>query len=333
MPVVSVIVPIYNAEDTLDYCVKSILSQTFEDYELILIDDGSTDNSGNKCDDYQNENDRVRVFHKKNGGVSSARNFGIEQAVGDYIMFVDSDDYIEKRYLEYLVNFKNQNKQIDNIWCHFKTVSNHNQFVDSEISSKEGYEMASIKEIMDLHERWLDAAPYCKLFDRSIIIDNGITFPTDLSLGEDLIFNFNYLDKTNGKIAILNNTLYYYYIGDELSLSNRYYPDMFSIYKRLNKIMYDYLIKWDCPQSQITKLFNASFYKYEEVLRNTFNDKNMETTNKKYRYNNSVIKSSEFQNAYNNGDFRLNLLYRLAYSTHNYRIVRSIDRLIKFVKG
>ena len=115
MSMVSVIVPIYNAEDTLDYCVKSILSQTFEDYELLLVDDGSTDNSGKKCDDYQNENYRVRAFHKENGGVSSARNFGIEQAVGDYITFVDSDDYIEKRYLEYLVNFKNQNKQIDNI--------------------------------------------------------------------------------------------------------------------------------------------------------------------------------------------------------------------------
>lgn len=332
MPLVSVIVPVYNAENLIDFCVKSLLSQTFNDFEIILVDDGSTDNSGLLCDQYQNIDSRVRVFHKDNGGVSSARNFGIQKSKGEYIVFVDSDDYVENKYLEFLVNFKMEHKNIENIWCHFKTVKNHDTFVDMELSHKKGFELLNFTKIMDLHERWLDAAPYCKLYEREIIINNEILFTTDLSLGEDLCFNFSYLDHTNGEIAIISNTLYYYFVDNENSLSNKYYSDMFSIYKRLNKMMYEYLIKWGCNINQITKLYNASFFKYEEVLRNTFNKNNLKSKKEKFKYNNSIIKSIEFQEAYKKGNFSLNMLYRLAYATKNYRFILIVEKFFKMIK-
>lgn len=100
MPKVSIIVPVYKVEKYLPHCVGSILSQTYIDWELLLIDDGSPDGSGRLCDEYASEDSRIRVFHKENGGVSSARNFGLENATGEWITFVDADDWISPRTLE-----------------------------------------------------------------------------------------------------------------------------------------------------------------------------------------------------------------------------------------
>ena len=102
-PTISVIVPVYNAEKTLRRCVDSILAQTFEDFELILINDGSKDQSGDICDEYAAKDSRVKTIHKTNGGVSSARNAGLRIAQGEYIAFIDSDDYIDN---DYLLGFK-----------------------------------------------------------------------------------------------------------------------------------------------------------------------------------------------------------------------------------
>lgn len=104
IPIISIIVPVYNAEIYLCRCIDSILSQTFTDFELILIDDGSPDYSGAICDQYAEKDNRIRVFHKKNGGVSSARNYGIDKALGEYIIFLDSDDYwIENNILSLFI--------------------------------------------------------------------------------------------------------------------------------------------------------------------------------------------------------------------------------------
>ena len=99
-PIISVIVPAYNAEKYLRRCINSILAQTFTDFELLLIDDGSTDKSGEICDEYADKYARIRVFHKANGGVSSARNVGLDNAVGEYICFCDADDWVDFHWLQ-----------------------------------------------------------------------------------------------------------------------------------------------------------------------------------------------------------------------------------------
>lgn len=101
---ISIIVPVYNAESYLKRCLDSIINQTYKNIEIILIDDGSTDKSGMICDEYKSHDDRIIVIHKANSGVSSARNSGLDIAGGEYIAFIDSDDYVPKNYLEMLLN-------------------------------------------------------------------------------------------------------------------------------------------------------------------------------------------------------------------------------------
>ena len=102
-PIISVIVPVYNVEQYLPHCIDSILTQTFTDFEVLLIDDGSTDNSGRICDEYAKKDNRIRVFHKENGGVSSARNVGLDNAEGEFLGFVDGDDILSPVYLMILL--------------------------------------------------------------------------------------------------------------------------------------------------------------------------------------------------------------------------------------
>lgn len=105
----SCIVPIYNVEKYLPQCIESILNQTHSNFELILVDDGSPDNCGKICDEYEKKDNRIAVIHKKNGGVSAARNAGLDAATGEYICFSDSDDWLEKDYIEYLLNLSIEN--------------------------------------------------------------------------------------------------------------------------------------------------------------------------------------------------------------------------------
>ena len=113
-PQVSIIIPVYNSENTLRRCLNSVLAQTFTDFECLLVDDGSTDDSGRICDEYAEKDKRFRVFHKENGGVSSARNVGLDNASGEWITFVDSDDWIEGSFLDSLLNFGNGSLRISN---------------------------------------------------------------------------------------------------------------------------------------------------------------------------------------------------------------------------
>ena len=137
MHIVSIIVPVYNVERYLDKCIQSILKQTFYDFEVILVDDGSTDNSGKICDKYGKLDSRVKVIHKKNGGLSSARNKGIEVAKGNFIAFIDSDDYIHNQMLEILYKGINQNNSDISI-CKYK------RFKENEIIKDKTYDIESI---------------------------------------------------------------------------------------------------------------------------------------------------------------------------------------------
>ena len=258
VPTVSVIVPVYKAEKYLSKCIDSILSQTYKEFELILIDDGSPDGCGKICDGYAEQDRRIKVIHKQNGGVSSARNAGIKESKGKYICFVDSDDYIESDYLELLVRTKEENPDFSNIWCGFCTVRDYKRSITGTFiaSNSEQFSEYSVNNIMTLHEKWLDPMPWNKIFVRSIIVENKIKFPEDLTLGEDLIFNFEYLDCTNKKIKVINKPLYDYIMNGKDSLDNKYYDDLLFIYERLNKEMFFYAEKWNIPNEQYLMLYN-----------------------------------------------------------------------------
>lgn len=327
MQVVSVIVPVYKVENVLHYCIDSILNQTFNDFELILIDDGSPDNSGKICDEYAKIDSRVKVIHKENEGVSVARNAGLELAKGKYICFVDSDDYIQRDYLEKLILAKKSNTDCQNIWCKFHTVNDYKHNLDMEhIYCKE--HKCSIKDIMTLHEKWLDAGPVCKLYDKDIITNHNIRFNQNLSLGEDLTFNFEYLDYTSGDIVVIDCELYNYVNTNINSLSNKYYENMFDIYKQLNSMMYRHMKKWNCDEIQFGKYYSACFYKYEVVMKNTFHKDSKLSKKEKYKYNRKILNSDEFKQSLNLSTCYIHPLYKLAYKSKNYKFVQLVDKIV-----
>ena len=202
MTKISVIVPVYNAEKYLCRCIDSILSQTFTDFELLLINDGSKDGSDAICDEYAAKDNRVRVFHKENGGVSSARNLGLDNAKGEWITFVDSDDFIPSDSLKSLSN----NNSEDLIIGEFQYSNGENLFGlrwnDNSVERNDFSEFLSLNIDTSFFR-----APWCKLFKNKIITECDLRFDVSLMLGEDTIFVNTYLLYCNS-IRICKYTYY-----------------------------------------------------------------------------------------------------------------------------
>ena len=185
MPQISVIVPVYNTERYLHCCIDSILNQTFTDFELLLIDDGSKDNSGKICDEYAVKDSRIRVFHKENGGVSSARNIGIDNAKGEWITFVDSDDFIDSTMLETLYFSINDN---DLVLSYGKIVGE----IEEEKYSKGLITNLNFSELFTIYNMHKRTSPWGKLY-KSEKIANKIRFCEGMHIGEDALFLYSYM--------------------------------------------------------------------------------------------------------------------------------------------
>lgn len=297
MPLVSVVVPVYKAENALHRCVNSILDQSFSDFELILVDDGSPDNSGKICDKFAEGDSRVKVIHKENGGVSSARNAGIKFAEGTYLCFVDSDDYLEKDYLSKMLEIKQKYAECDNIWCGVKRIidDKSDAVCNYRYSSEDEISHTTRREIMTLMEMMLEPSPFNKLFSRKIIVDNNLLMDESLSLGEDAIFNLDYLDCTDGKIIVVNCSLYNYIFHQSGSLITKYYKKPLDIHLKIYNTFMHYIDKWGADESQRIKNINSMIYRYEYVLNNTFDSRNTESFTEKLRYNKSILNSEEFK--------------------------------------
>lgn len=208
MPKISVIVPVYNVEKYLNRCVDSILNQTFEDFELILVDDGSSDNCGNICDEYAQKDNRVKVIHKKNGGVSSARNAGIDTAQGEYIMFVDSDDWINENMLNDMYNMPDSDMKVSSIRMIGKDNSTE-YIIDTKMYTQEDLLIGFFSEAFPII---CLCGPWCKLYKKDIIFNNAIRFNEYMSLGEDTYFNLNYIKHC--KSIYTSEQIYYYYMRE-----------------------------------------------------------------------------------------------------------------------
>lgn len=213
MPLISVIVPVYKVEQYLCRCVDSILAQTFSDFELILVDDGSPDRSGAMCDDYAAKDDRVRVIHKENGGLSSARNAGIDTAIGDYLMFVDSDDVIHPDCLRILVECVERScAQIAT--GTFARFSSENVERDIIVEWNGKYTQKISTETLDMlfeDEVWLSGivSACCKLFERHLF-DNERFRVGRLFEDEFTVYKLYYKAKS---IVFVDLDLYFYYIN------------------------------------------------------------------------------------------------------------------------
>lgn len=208
---ISVIVPVYNAESYLDKCLKSILSQVFSSYEVILVDDGSTDSSPLICDRYSSTDARFRTIHKVNGGVSSARNAGMNMAKGEYIMFVDSDDALPQDAMAKL--YDAADGRADFVLGGFDMLADDVAYA-TRIPFGTFYEEDSLTAFFDLNVVrngvYLNT-PWAKLYSRRTIVSSGLLFNSSLSYGEDMIFVNSFLLHA-GKIAVVREPVYSYHV-------------------------------------------------------------------------------------------------------------------------
>lgn len=220
---ISVIVPVYNNEKFLERCIQSVLNQSYKYIELILVNDGSTDNSGSICDKYSKNYDRVKVIHQVNSGVSVARNTGIINARGEYIQFLDSDDYLEANMCEKLYKSITKNSS-DMVICGY--IQNYRRkSIKQPCKNKVLLRFEDLsKEFKYLYENWLINCPWNKLYRREKI---ELLFKEDMSLAEDLFFNIDYISNCRGNISLISDCLYNYSIATENSLTSRYRDDLF----------------------------------------------------------------------------------------------------------
>ena len=242
---VSVIIPVYKVEPYLDRCLNTIVNQTYKNLEIILVDDGSPDNCPQMCDDWAKKDKRIKVVHKKNGGLSDARNAGMNVCSGEYISFIDSDDWVEITYIEKLLK-KIQEKNSDYAICRFKKTDEKNELFVYERNLKDGITPQELlKCYLLFNEQYsgdivetdnIMACAWRTLYKRDCIINHRYTLNI---VNEDIVFNVDALKNIN-KIAVVDEYLHCYFTNfDSLSrsFSEKYYLD----FKNLMNFMRDKL--------------------------------------------------------------------------------------------
>lgn len=219
-PIISVIVPVYNAEKYLKQCIDSILSQDFADFELLLIDDGSKDTSGSICDEYAQKDKRIRVFHKENRGVSSARNVGLDNAKGEWIYFSDADDEVDKNGLKRLLELTSN--QIDLVMAGYKVLGK-NQIIQYCTQLKSCSEYISpnqaLTELYYPIHGYYQGFLWSKLFRSSVIRENSHKFNTNIYYNEDRLFIFEYICLSKKNVCYSDISVYNYYQREYSAMS------------------------------------------------------------------------------------------------------------------
>lgn len=237
-PLISVIIPIYKAEKYIEKCVRGVLAQTYQNLEVILVEDGSPDNSGAICDKLASEDVRVRVIHKKNGGAATARNAGLDVMTGEYIAFVDADDYMEENYIETLYTMLVENNAQVSI-CSFRTVDEHGNViaidalhdVDKEGTEADGKQndldagavaVFTGNEIIlqDLQGHWEHVAPWGKLFKAELY--RNVRYPHWFAHEDEPVF-IQVFDQVETVVA--SEVKLYYYVQHAGSLMNTAYSE------------------------------------------------------------------------------------------------------------
>lgn len=236
MPILSIIVPVYQAERVLETCVRSVFAQTMDDWELLLVDDGSSDGSGKLCDAFALEDGRVRVFHKSNGGVSCARNFGMEKAQGEYILFVDSDDFIAPTMCRTLYDAL-IGSGADSAGCaHYNLLPNGEKWVEPGAMPSGVYGRAALRRgVVDrlLGQRLgkpgeiLNGFIWRFLFSRKLLMEHDLYFSG--AYLEDDLFLMEYFCLAE-KLVMVDTPLYYY-VQNPASVTRNYLPDYMDTFR------------------------------------------------------------------------------------------------------
>ena len=307
MACLAIIIPVFNAEKYLHECIQSVLKQSFTDFEVILINDGSTDSSGLICNQFAIEDNRINVIHLDNKGVSAARNVGLAQAKSEWICFIDSDDYISDNYFQPILKYKNS----DFIMVNVSVDTDGDVFNFTNYPTKK-LDVNSFFSNYKLYPNF--AGPWSKFFKSYIIKNNNIQFDSNLSFGEDALFNLQYLSYC--KIIYVTNESYYIYREHLNSLSKKQftYQETRYLFDALQKELHKYSIK--AYQQNILSPLN-------NILLALYNDKNLDNKFTILELENLVISNYfEIMLLYKNSV--LKYLFCLSKSIRNYRFLNLI---------
>ena len=316
MDLISVIVPIYNVEPYLRECLDSILSQSYKNLEIIMVDDGSQDNCGIICDEYAAKHHNFKVIHKKNQGLGLARNTGLEYVTGKYVMFMDSDDYIDSDLIE-LLHSTIENNHVDCVKSGFRHVNNEKRLLGTTNYSNETFKGNEAK--LEFAPRLIASAPNKKdsfepsvcasLYKTDIIINNKLRFLLEKNPAtscEDLIFNLEYLQLANGACSISN--IGYNYRYNDKSISSSYRSDRldnsFSLYEYVKKALTDlnynelafsrldtmmFVKIRKCISHEKKSISGHSVSKSLNIIKNICKDYRVQKITREYLLNNKII--------------------------------------------
>ncbi|WP_439431965.1 glycosyltransferase [Segatella copri] len=262
-PKISIIVPIYNVEKYLNRCMDSLLNQTLEDIEIIMVDDGSPDNCPQMCNEYAKKDRRVKVLHKENAGLGYARNSGLEIAEGEYVAFVDSDDYVDLNMYEKLYNTAKDNNN-DAVFCGFKKEFSPNRFI--ECKECDSYTEYTSERMNELLLDFIAAPPHCKseyihdmsvwhsVYKRSVITDNEIMFISERDYAsEDIPFQIDFLKCCNSVGFIPD--VFYVYCFNGGSLTKSFKPEKFEKIQALYHLLKERTMELDKDSLRAKRLF------------------------------------------------------------------------------
>lgn len=306
MSLISIIVPVYNAEKTLNRCVSSILSQTFQDWELLLIDDGSTDRSGELCDEYASKDQRIEVVHKKNGGVSSARNIGLYHAKGEWITFIDSDDEIPKNTFTDDCRYFEEDLIVGAYYEAKEGKEYHRWFLHSGVFLQD--------HLSEFYTENINApifgVVWGKLFRNRLC--KGLDFDTNMKIGEDTLFVMQYLQRVN-KLRVIDKEVYVYHVPNNFVL--KYSLDIESSIYCLNRIYLSY-----------QKLEVRS----KEFERRIFLDYKLFCQKHIYQNVNSWYKDERVEYIYNLIKDGFSLKYRITYALMSHSL---FSKFLNFIRN
>lgn len=337
---VSVIVPVYNTEKYLNKCIDSILAQTFTDFELLLIDDGSTDNSGKICEEYAEKDKRVKVFHKENGGVSRARNLGIDNAQGEYLSFIDSDDYIRPEMYSELVAVADK-YGVDLV---SSDIALNGKVLPNKTPSFRKLEKEEIRNkvltYFTVNDNSGTGAYTTMLIKRSVLIDNNVRFYEDFAFQEDLMFVIN----------VYANISSMYYISKAFYEYTTHATGLYAAYRKIDganfvkarRIMLSLIEKYDIAINKLNfdvgYLYNITWFIYRTLRLNDKKERNelinqvLTATETKdacsYLKDNATSFDRRIANAIYNGKYRKAIfLIKFVYSGKAAKLQRFIAKL------
>lgn len=274
-PYISVIIPVYNVAPYLRRCVDSLLAQTSRNFELVLIDDGSTDGSAAICDDYARNHPplpseegaglapQIRVIHQPNAGVSAARNRGIVEAQGEYISFVDADDWVEPSFLQAFTTATEHHPGVDMVVQGFKEENEEFSYPQSYFQTAEEIGL----HINEIEKKKLIGYVWNKLFKRSIIINHNVEFNREVTIGEDFLFSMTFISHCNS-MSVVPFSGYHYFCPVDV---NKTYP--FSSWNKRLDSMVDIVSRMESMPQEMVRQFMAREFKMSlHVLRVAYHE-------------------------------------------------------------